>query len=73
MSGVIFNQMAPLMGVVFAGLVYFGIGLYQYPKFSKPQRVVFQIGLVCYLLGLCLFVATTLLKLAGCQDVRVYI
>ncbi|KAJ5289189.1 hypothetical protein N7478_002219 [Penicillium angulare] len=45
-AAAIYSEMAPVMGVVFAGLVYFGIGLHRYAKFNKAQRVVFHIGLV---------------------------
>ncbi|KAJ5998600.1 hypothetical protein N7451_006410 [Penicillium sp. IBT 35674x] len=73
MLDIVWKEMAPTVAVVGTGLVYFGIGLRQYSKFTKAQRVIFQIGLVCYLLGLSLFVATQLLSLASCKDVRAYV
>lgn len=70
----IWGEMAPTVGVVATGLVYFTIGLRQYSKFTKPQRVVFQVGLGCFLLALCLFIASTLLRLVACnKDIRTYI
>jgi len=73
MLDIVWKGMAPTVAVVGVGLIYFGIGLRQYSKFTKVQRVVFQIGLVCYLLGLSLFVATQLLGLVSCKDARAYV
>lgn len=73
MLEIVWKGMAPTVAVVGTGIVYFGLGLRQYSKFTKAQRLVFQIGLVCYLLGLSLFIATQLLSLVSCKDVRAYV
>ncbi|KAJ5651952.1 hypothetical protein N7507_009378 [Penicillium longicatenatum] len=73
MLDMVWKEIAPTVAVVGTGLIYFGIGLRQYSKFTKVQRLVFQIGLVCYLLGLSLFVGTQLLSLVYCKDARAYV
>ncbi|KAJ5909702.1 hypothetical protein N7504_004345 [Penicillium tannophilum] len=58
MLDIVWKDMAPTVAVVGIGL----IGLRQYPKFTKAQRVTFQIGVVGFILGLSLFVVTGLVS-----------
>ncbi|KAJ5783965.1 uncharacterized protein N7518_009642 [Penicillium psychrosexuale] len=69
MLDIVWKDMAPTVAVVGIGLT----GLRQYSKFTKAQRVVFQIGLVCSILGLSLFVVTQLMGLVSCKDIKAYV
>ncbi|CDM37338.1 unnamed protein product [Penicillium roqueforti FM164] len=65
MLDIVWKDMAPTVAVVGISL----IGLRRYSKFTEAQRVVFQIGLVCSILGLSLFVVTQLLGLVSYKDI----
>ncbi|KAJ5655074.1 hypothetical protein N7490_002077 [Penicillium lividum] len=64
MLDIAWKDMAPTVAAVGVGL----LALRQYSKYTKAQRVVFQFAVVCFILGLSLFVASQLLGLVSCKD-----